>query len=169
MDVLFAPWRMRYIEYTKIERDQECFICKGYRERNDEDNLVVYKGERVVVLMNKFPYNTGHLLVAPARHVPDLESLTDEELCVLFKAVKLSIQVLKAVFSPDGFNIGINLGRVAGAGLESHLHVHVVPRWNGDTNFMPVIGSTKVIPEALRDTYHRIVAQSAPLSEAEEC
>lgn len=169
MDVLWAPWRMKYIEYAKVEREQGCFICRGYSERNDEDNLILYKGEHVIVLMNRFPYNTGHLLIAPVRHVPDLESLSDRELCILSKAVRLSINVLRRAFNPEGFNIGVNLGRVAGAGLDTHVHVHVVPRWNGDTNFMPVIADTKVIPEALNDTYKKLAAHKAIFEEAEKC
>lgn len=169
MDVLWAPWRMKYIEYAKVERSTECFLCKALREDNDEENLVVYKSQRVIVVMNRFPYNTGHLLVAPARHVSDFSALDDAELCSLAKAVKSSIEVIKRALAPDGFNIGVNLGRVAGAGLESHLHVHIVPRWSGDTNFMPVIADTKVIPEALTDTYRKLAAHREVFKESECC
>ncbi len=169
MDVLWAPWRMKYIEYTKLERDTECFICRAFNESDDERNLVIYKSDAVIVLMNKFPYNTGHLLVAPTKHVPDFSLLADEELCLLAKAVKASVEVLKRALSPDGFNIGVNLGRVAGAGLESHVHVHIVPRWSGDTNFMPIIADTKVIPEALKDTYNKLIQHREVYRRIERC
>jgi len=155
MDVLWAPWRMKYILYESVEKDKECFICRGFLSPS-EDNLVLYRGADVIVMMNKYPYNTGHLLVAPSRHVPSLEELSREEICSLFETVRNTLTVLRRALNPDGFNIGLNLGRVAGAGLEEHVHVHVVPRWSGDTNFMPVIADTKVIPEALKDTYQRI-------------
>jgi len=167
VDVLWAPWRMKYIEYAKLERDKECFICKASRE--DGGSLVVYKNKDVIVLMNSFPYNTGHLLVAPTKHVPDFSLLNDRELCVLMKAVKLSVEMLKKALAPDGFNIGVNLGRTAGAGLETHVHIHVVPRWNGDTNFMPIIADTKVIPEALNDTYQRLVKFRDVFAGADSC
>jgi len=169
LDILWAPWRMKYIEYAKIEQDSECFICKATNSNEDEKNLVVYKGESVIVLMNRYPYNTGHLLVAPTRHIPELKALTDKELCILLKTVKNSVEVIREALKPDGFNIGVNLGRVAGAGLESHVHIHVVPRWNGDTNFMPVIADAKVIPEALQDTYRRLVAHKDLFRNSENC
>ncbi len=157
MDVLFAPWRMKYIEYARLERPRGCFICEAARSEKPEDHLVVHKGEHVVVLMNTFPYNTGHLLIAPLRHVVDFAELEKDELLELMVAVRDSIEWLRRALSPDGFNIGVNLGKVAGAG-EPHIHIHVVPRWSGDTNFMPIIANTKVIPEALRDTYLKILA-----------
>jgi len=158
MDVLWAPWRMKYIEYAKVRKDSsECFICDAVRAENLEEHLVLYKDSFTVLLMNKFPYNTGHLLLAPSRHVADFSQLTGEELLSLAELLRKSLTLLKLALSPDGFNVGVNLGRVAGAGLETHLHVHIVPRWNGDTNFMPVISNTKVIPEALKDTYRRLM------------
>ncbi|MEM1764239.1 MAG: HIT domain-containing protein [Thermofilaceae archaeon] len=156
MDILWAPWRMKYIEYAKIEKDAECFICKAFTAADPNEHLVLFKTPRTIVVMNKYPYNTGHLLVAPARHVPDFSSLTKDELHELVEVLRESVDILKRALNPDGFNIGVNLGRVAGAGLESHLHVHVVPRWLGDTNFMPVISNTKVIPESLQDTFIKI-------------
>ena len=157
MDVLFAPWRMKYIEYTKLERPRGCFICEAARSDNPEEHLVVHKSNRVIILMNSYPYNTGHLLIAPLRHVVDFTELEDGELYELAIAVRDSIEWLKRALSPDGFNVGLNLGKVAGAG-EPHIHLHVVPRWNGDTNFMPIVANTKVIPEALKDTYYKILA-----------
>jgi ATP adenylyltransferase len=158
MDVLWAPWRMKYIEYAKVCKDSSgCFICDAVRAENLEEHLVLYRDSFTVLLMNKFPYNTGHLLLAPSRHVADFSQLTREELLSLAELLRKSLALLKLALSPDGFNVGVNLGRVAGAGLETHLHVHIVPRWNGDTNFMPVISNTKVIPEALKDTYRRLM------------
>ncbi len=147
---------MKYIEYARMERDEACFICRAVESQDPDRDLVLHRSGLTVVLMNKYPYNTGHLLVAPARHVPDLSALSREEICELGLMVRRSIEMLRRALSPDGFNIGINLGKVAGAGLEAHLHVHVVPRWLGDTNFMPVISNTKVIPEALNDTYMKL-------------
>ncbi|MEM0087533.1 MAG: HIT domain-containing protein [Thermofilum sp.] len=158
MDVLFAPWRMKYINYAKIEKPQKCFICEAAESSDLKSNLVVYRSESVIVLMNKFPYNTGHLLIAPVRHVADLGELRDDELCELARTLRMAVSWLKRALSPDGFNVGINLGKVAGAGLESHIHIHLVPRWSGDTNFMPVVADTKVIPEALEDTYEKIIS-----------
>jgi len=158
MDVLWAPWRMKYIEYAKVSKSSsECFICEAVKAESPEDHLVLYKDSSAVLLMNKFPYNTGHLLLAPSRHVADFSHLTKEELLSLAEMLRKSLTMLKLALSPDGFNVGVNLGRVAGAGLETHLHVHIVPRWNGDTNFMPVISNTKVIPEALKDTYKKLM------------
>lgn len=165
MDILWAPWRMKYIEYASIERPKGCFICDAVKSDNLDEKLVLYKGKKTVVLMNLYPYNTGHLLVAPIRHVPSIENLNDMELLALFKAVKSSLSSLEKTLKPHGFNIGINLGRVAGAGLEEHVHVHIVPRWEGDTNFMPIVANTKVIPEALRDTYLKLKRNSDMISE----
>ena len=169
MDVLWAPWRMKYIEYTKVRKSEseECFICEAVKADKLEDHLVLYKDSTAILLMNKFPYNTGHLLLAPSRHVADFSQMSSEELLSIAELLRKSLAMLKLALSPDGFNIGVNLGRVAGAGLETHLHVHIVPRWLGDTNFMPVISNTKVIPEALSDTYRKLkeyarVLEAAP-------
>lgn len=165
MDILWAPWRMKYIEYASIEKPKECFICEAVQQGVGEEKLTLYVGEHGIVLMNLYPYNTGHLLIAPKRHVGDLSGLNAEELSALMFLLKSSVQVLEETFRPDGFNVGLNLGRVAGAGLEDHVHIHVVPRWNGDTNFMPVIANTKVIPEALKDTYRKIMKHANLFSE----
>jgi len=164
MKILWAPWRIKYILSAK-KKAESCFICEAYRDSNLRERLVLFKGENTIVLMNKYPYNTGHLLVAPSRHVATLNELSSAEICSLGMAVKTSIEVLKETLHPDGFNIGINLGRVAGAGLEDHVHIHIVPRWNGDTNFMPVIAETKVIPESLRDTYEKLLRSAGKISE----
>ncbi|RLF09290.1 MAG: HIT family hydrolase [Thermoprotei archaeon] len=151
--LLWAPWRMKYITSPKQER---CIFCIGSSEDKDPENLVVYRGSKSFIIMNKYPYNTGHLMVAPYRHVGDLAELSDEELLDLMKNVNLSIKILKESMKPEGFNIGVNLGRAAGAGIEDHVHIHVVPRWVGDTNFMPVLSQVKVIPELLEATYSKL-------------
>jgi ATP adenylyltransferase len=155
MKVLWAPWRMEYI--LSDQKAEGCIFCAGDDRSKDEINLVLYSGALTTVMMNRFPYINGHLLVAPVRHVPDLESLTDEETLDLLLVVRKSIRVLKTVMRPEGFNVGLNLGNVAGAGVEAHLHFHIVPRWNGDTNFMSVLGEVRVIPEHIAKTYHRLL------------
>ena len=150
MRYIFAPWR---IEYIKMEKPEGCIFCILPEERRDEENLILYRGKHAFVIMNNYPYNPGHVMVAPYRHVANLEDLSNEEWNEIHQLVKIMIGAIRKAMNPHGFNIGINLGRVAGAGVEGHIHVHIVPRWNGDTNFMPVIGDTKVIPQALRDTY----------------
>lgn len=141
MDILYAPWRMAYIREKR--RDEGCVFCKAARA----EDLVVWEAKRVVVWMNAFPYVSGHLMVVPRRHVGQIERLTKAERMEIFHGVDVCIRALKEAMEPHGFNIGMNLGRAAGAGVEDHLHVHVVPRWGGDTNFMGVIGGTRVIPE----------------------
>jgi len=133
-----------------------CFLCEKSAENNDAQNYILHRGKKNFVILNSYPYNPGHLMVAPYRHVATLEGLTKEELYELFEMVSLSLKVLREVFSPGGFNIGINMGKVAGAGLEEHVHTHVVPRWQGDTNFMTVLSDVRVLPEALAETYDRL-------------
>jgi len=137
------------------EKKKGCFFCRKVKEKKDKENLILYKGEHVFVVMNRYPYNNGHLMIAPKRHYLGLEKLDDKESKELFDSLRASIKVLKACFRPHGFNIGINIGRVGGAG-EDHVHLHIVPRWAGDTNFMPVLGQTKVVPEYLEKTYQRL-------------
>lgn len=151
MKRLWAPWRMIYIK--GLDEEEGCIFCKKSKEGEEEKNLVLFRGKTCFVLLNLFPYNSGHLMAAPFRHLGELNELTDEEGLELFHLVQHSLKVLKDVLKPDGFNVGMNLGRTAGAGYEDHVHVHIVPRWNGDTNFMPVISDTKVVPQALRETY----------------
>ena len=154
MKLLWAPWRIEYILAPKEE--EECFICKGVREPENDECLVIYVGEKVLVVLNKYPYNPGHLLVAPKRHVASLLDLDRDEKEELMELLSLAVEVLKAEMNPGGFNIGVNMGKAAGAGLEDHLHVHVVPRWNGDTNFMPVLAQVKVIPEHIKETHRKL-------------
>lgn len=151
MQVLWAPWRMDYIRSDK--EGQPCVFCPGEEREQDEERLILHVGRHCMVVMNRFPYNNGHLLVAPVRHVAGLEGLTDEEMLDLFRTVQGASDVLRDVMNPEGFNVGVNLGRVAGAGMEDHLHIHIVPRWNGDSNYMTVLGEVRVIPEHLRETY----------------
>ena len=151
MEYIWAPWRMEYIE--KHSDAKECFLCLAATGIGD---LVVAREEHYVVVMNKFPYNSGHILVAPKRHVSRLDLLGDMERAALMEGVTLFSQVIQEALRPQGQNVGINLGRVAGAGLEEHLHVHIVPRWNGDTNFMPVLSDTNVVPEHIERTCDRL-------------
>ena len=153
MDALWAPWRMDYIQGP---RTSGCFLCAALAADADRDNLLLYRGATCAVMMNRFPYNNGHLMILPGRHIPDLAALTREERLGLMDLADRSVRVLQEAMRPDGFNLGYNLGRVAGAGLESHLHLHVVPRWSGDVNFMPVLAETKVIPQALTELYDQL-------------
>ncbi len=153
MDVLWAPWRM---EYILSEKEDGCIFCKSL-EADERQRLVLYKSEHCFVMMNRYPYNNGHLMIAPYRHTGLLEDLTLEEAQDLMLTLQKALVVLKEAFRPDGFNIGVNIGKVAGAGVADHLHFHIVPRWEGDTNYMPVISSTRVIPEHLERTYERLL------------
>jgi len=150
MDTLHAPWRIEYILSPKPELKEGLFT-RIAQSSDDEENLVIVRDRTCFALLNKYPYNGGHLMVVPYKEVPDLNGLTDEESADLWKLVRRCVNALTAVMKPDGFNIGINLGKVAGAGIAEHLHIHVVPRWNGDTNFMPVIAGTGVVPQALKE------------------
>lgn len=152
MNYLWAPWRMDYI---LREKKKGCFFCQKLKEKKSVKNLILHQGECVFVIMNKFPYTNGHLMVVPKRHCLDFEQLDHNELRELFNLLSISTRVLKTSLHPHGFNIGINIGKVGGAG-EDHLHLHIVPRWAGDTNFMPVIGNTKIVPEYLERTYQKL-------------
>ncbi len=153
MDQLWAPWRLAYVanpkEQQKPPTPEACFICQGVRGTDDRANLLVYRTPLSVVVLNKFPYNNGHLLVAPRVHKGRLDELEPEQLLDLQLVLRKMIGILEQRMNPDGFNVGLNLGKVAGAGLPGHLHWHIVPRWNGDTNFMPVLTDTKVIVQSL--------------------
>ncbi|HNX52347.1 MAG TPA: HIT domain-containing protein [Pontiellaceae bacterium] len=147
---LWAPWR---VEYIHSEKNGECFLCRMFRENTDRKNLLLVRGKTCAVMLNRYPYNSGHLMVAPYRHIAEPAGLTPEENLEMAALTARAVDVLRTVMSPHGFNIGINLGEAAGAGLKDHLHQHIVPRWVGDTNFMPVLGGPRVIPEALEITY----------------
>jgi len=155
--VLWAPWRMAYIK--KARKPTKCIFCVKAKERRDARNLLLHRGRHGFVMMNLFPYNSGHLLIAPYRHVKSLEQLPDDAALDLLRLTSLSLKVLRDELKPEGFNVGINLGRVAGAGIEGHVHLHIVPRWNGDTNFMPLFGETRVMPEHLQATYRKLLAR----------
>jgi ATP adenylyltransferase len=149
MDQLWAPWRLAYVSKAAPSKPDECFICSALAAANDRENLVAQRTSRSIVMLNRFPYNNGHLLIAPQAHKGRLEELGPEELLDGLETVRHMVRLLEELIRAEGFNIGLNLGRVAGAGLPGHLHWHVVPRWNGDTNFMPVLGDAKVIAQSL--------------------
>jgi ATP adenylyltransferase len=155
MKVLWAPWRMGYI--LSNDKDNGCIFCPGKDRSKDEERLILHVGPRSMVMMNRYPYNNGHLLVAPVKHAGDLEQLNNKEGLDLLFMVRKTVEILKEVMKPEGFNVGLNLGRVAGAGMEEHMHFHVVPRWNGDTNFMTILGDVRVIPEHIRETYKKLL------------
>lgn len=153
MEYIWAPWRIKYILEAKDSKTEGCFLCQKPIEKEDETNLILHRGKNNFIILNAYPYNPGHLMVAPYRHLGKLEDLNDEESTEHFFLTKLSIRLLKSAMEPSGFNTGMNLGRVAGAGLEDHIHTHIVPRWQGDTNFMSVLADTKVLPQALAASY----------------
>jgi ATP adenylyltransferase len=153
---LWAPWRLEYIESGS--KQPGCIFCEKPTAGDDEAQLIVHRGEHAYVLLNLYPYANGHLMVAPYRHVADPGDLDTAERAEVWDLFDRSLRALRAAMEPHGFNAGVNLGRVAGAGVEGHVHLHVVPRWNGDTNFMPVLADVKVMPEHLSRTHERIVA-----------
>jgi ATP adenylyltransferase len=151
---LWAPWRLEYVE--QADEQGGCIFCRAAKG-DDEPRLVVHRGRDAFVLLNRFPYASGHLMVAPSRHVGDLGELTDEEVLEIHRLASQGMGALAQLYRPQGFNIGWNLGRIAGAGVTDHVHAHLVPRWAGDTNFMPVLADVKVIPEHLAETRRRLV------------
>jgi ATP adenylyltransferase len=153
METIFAPWRMDYI---KGEKSDGCVFCKCSVRCDD---YIMYEGKTAYVMMNRYPYVNGHLMIIPQRHVGNIEDLTQEERKDIFDLLEMSVKVMKEAMNPDGFNIGVNIGKAAGAGIEEHFHVHVIPRWEGDTNFMSVVTNVRVIPEAVATT----AANLAPL------
>jgi ATP adenylyltransferase len=160
MDQLWAPWRLAYIAAPpKPGEEPGCFLCRGLAEADDRRHLIALRTARSAVVLNCFPYNNGHLLVAPLAHKGRLDELDAEELLDLQLMLRRMIAVLDEAMRPDGYNVGLNLGKVAGAGLPGHLHWHIVPRWNGDTNFMPVLADVKVIPQSLDALYDLLVSK----------
>ena len=151
---LWAPWRLEYVQ--SADEDGRCLFCRAAEPGADEEKLVVHRGEAAVVLLNKFPYSSGHLMVAPVRHAGDFAELSDEEALELHRLAGQGIGALAQIYSPQGYNLGWNLGRIAGAGIVDHVHLHVVPRWAGDTNFMPVLADVKVMPEHLVETRRKL-------------
>ena len=147
---LWAPWRIPYIQ--GLDNKNECFICHNLKnKKNDDENLVLWRTKNCIVILNRFPYNNGHLLIAPTRHIPDLAQTSDEEMLEMTKLIREAQKALSLVIKPHGFNVGMNFGRCAGAGLPGHLHIHIVPRWDGDTNFVNVCSDTNVISQSLSE------------------
>lgn len=153
MKALWAPWRMEYILGKK---EPECIFCSYPKKKNDRDHLILYRSAHNFVMMNKYPYNNGHIMVVPYIHTSTIDNLTDEVLLDFMKVTQHSLKSLKEIFRPEGFNIGINIGAVAGAGMEEHVHLHMVPRWAGDTSFMSVLGEIRVVPEHILQTYDKL-------------
>lgn len=150
MKKIFAPWRMEYISHFESDEKEKCIFCHTKKES------LIYKNENFVIVQNKYPYTNGHIMVAPKRHGAMLEDLSQKEISGLFEGVQLALKAINKAYNPKGANVGINIGRCAGAGIVDHLHVHIVPRWDGDTNFMPVIGDVKIISEGLKISRERI-------------
>ena len=159
MEHIFAPWRMQYILSNSDDSPSKgsgCIFCDFPKENNDEQRLIIHRGALCFVIMNAFPYNPGHLMVVPYRHTADFLSLTKDETSEMMSLCQTAHSVLTNLMKPHGFNIGMNIGKTAGAGIDQHLHMHIVPRWDGDTNFMPVLGEVRVVSEALSSTWKRI-------------
>jgi ATP adenylyltransferase len=159
MKRLWTPWRMAYIKAPK-EKSTGCIFCEklGASRTNDLENLVLLRGKRAFAMLNLYPYSNGHLMVAPYEHTGELESLNGDTLKEMMLLVGKGIRALRRTMNPQGFNIGVNMGKVAGAGVEDHVHIHIVPRWNGDTNFIPVLSEVRLIPEMLPQTYDSLLA-----------
>lgn len=157
MNRIWAPWRMEYIE--NVDKGGGCFLCEILKGKNDKENLILHRGKESFVVLNRYPYNSCHLMVVPNLHSSDLLELTDSCQLEMMILCGKSMNALKNSVGAQGFNCGMNFGRVAGAGLESHYHLHIVPRWSGDTNFFPVLGETKSMPEYLEDTYERLIGE----------
>lgn len=164
MKHLWSPWRLTYLTTPKVEG---CVFCHAARVNDDRETLVLLRGERAFVILNRFPYNNGHFMVVPYAHVPSLENLDVTTLTEMMLLLNRGLAALRRSMHPDGFNVGANLGQVAGAGIDDHVHLHAVPRWAGDTNFMPIIGDSRVVPETWQQTYDRLVAALAEVG-AEE-
>jgi ATP adenylyltransferase len=154
MDRVWAPWRMQYI--NQADKIEGCIFCVLPARNEDRKNLILHRGENAFIMLNSFPYNPGHMMVAPFQHTADMYALDDSTLLEIDHLVRYAVRLLTETVSPDGFNLGVNLGRTAGAGVLDHVHWHIVPRWNGDTNFMPVVADTKVLPESLDATYDKL-------------
>lgn len=153
MKRIWAPWRMEYILNS---RKRGCFLCKICQADKDEQNLVLKRGRSTFLLLNRYPYNNGHLLVAPYKHADNLESLNAKEMSEMMELASTACKALRKSLHPDGFNLGLNIGTAAGAGLKDHIHLHIVPRWEGDTNFMPVLGEVKIIPQPLDELWRKL-------------
>lgn len=158
--MLWAPWRF---EFIKGKKEKGCIFCNRLKMKDSIKNLIVYRGENNFVILNKFPYNSGHAMVVPNRHVGQIEKLKPEEASEFFSLVQLTVKVIKKSLKPDSMNLGMNLGKSSGAGIPGHLHMHIVPRWQGDTNFMPVVGNTKIVSVPLDPIYELLKKEFAKL------
>ncbi len=157
-EILWAPWRAAFVLSKK---EKGCVFCRRCKQRDTVENLIVYRGRNVFVILNKFPYNAGHLMVVPNRHVEHLENLKPDEAAEFFEVTRRAVKAIKRALKPQSLNLGMNLGKASGAGVPGHLHMHIVPRWIGDTNFMPVIGKTKLVSVPLEPLYEKIKAEMA--------
>jgi ATP adenylyltransferase len=155
-DYIWAPWRLKYVKDASKDLEEQCIFCAKPAEDADAENLIVHRGERCFVILNLYPYTNGHLMVAPFEHVGRIQDIQAETTAEMMALAQRAISVLQAKYEPHGFNVGFNQGRVAGAGVEHHIHMHVVPRWGGDTNFMPVLADTRVMPQTLEQTYEAL-------------
>jgi ATP adenylyltransferase len=158
VEILWAPWRAAFVLSKK---EKGCVFCRRFKQRDSVENLIVYRGCKVFVILNKFPYNAGHLMVVPNRHVGHLENLKPDEAAEFFEVTRRTVKAIKKALKPHSLNLGMNLGKASGAGVPGHLHMHIVPRWIGDTNFMPVIGKTKLVSVPLEPLYEKIKAEMA--------
>lgn len=156
MEQLWSPWRMKYIE--NHIKEAGCVFCNAQAKTDGMENLIAFRGERAYVILNRYPYTSGHLMVIPFEHKPNLEELDPATRAEMMELTSRCTTVLKSIYKPQGFNVGVNIGEAAGAGVAAHVHIHIVPRWHGDTNFMSSVGGTRVLPEALEDTYERVKA-----------
>ena len=156
---IWAPWRLEYVKDAAKDNEDECIFCAKPAADDDEANLIVHRGERCFVILNLFPYTNGHLMVAPYEHVWALQDLDADTVAEIMALAQKAMRRLEEVYSPQGYNVGFNQGRIAGAGFENHIHMHVVPRWGGDTNFMPVLADVRVLPEALVESQRRLAAR----------
>ena len=154
MDHIWSPWRMEYIENNN--KEEGCVFCIAQAMADSAENLIAYRGKLAYVILNRYPYTSGHLMVIPFTHKPDLEELDSETRAEMMELASRCTTILKNIYKPQGFNIGVNIGEAAGAGVLGHVHIHIVPRWRGDTNFMSSVGETRVLPEALEETYVRV-------------
>ena len=161
MDQIWAPWRM---EYIRREKTDECIFCTLPHQDKDQENYILHKGPTCFIIMNIFPYNTGHIMIVPYRHLNCMTLLDRNEIAEKYQLTQKSLGILRQLFSPEGFNVGMNIGKAGGAGFDEHIHTHIVPRWNGDTNFMPVLADTKVHPEHLQKTYEKLLSEFQKLS-----
>jgi ATP adenylyltransferase len=157
MDHLWSPWRMKYI--TDHERGGMCVFCEAAKGEDGPANLIVHRGQTAFVILNRFPYTSGHLMVVPFVHQPSIELLGEETRAEMMELVNRSMGMIRAEYNPEAFNLGANIGEAAGAGIAAHVHMHIVPRWNGDTNFMSAIAGTRILPEDLEDTYLRLASR----------